>query len=262
MEERKLPVAYHGSELEIAAYVHAGASDQWLLCLHGLQTSRELFQGLLQRSPLNGYSSLSIDFVGFGDSSKPQGFSYDLRDQARICERLISDLGMKNIYVTGHSMGGMVGTLLLDMIPDKITGFVNLEGNLVAKDCGASRDVAQTPYEEFRQHGFDRLKRNIAESEGSNTQGRVKWVGQIPAHAFYRASTSIVAYSDSGELLPLFLKAPARKLYVYGNRNEYKIAPLERRVDVARIPKAGHFMFQDNFEATAQVIENFVLTSQ
>jgi len=258
MQEKTIQVRYSGNYLDISTYMHRGKTDKWLFCLHGLQTGKNLFTKLLQRSALSGYSYVSMDFVGFGSSSKPEDFSYDLRDQAEICKEVISNLDLSNIYIIGHSMGGMVGTMLLGMLPEKITGLINLEGNLVEQDCGESKKVAATNLEDYRKTGFAALKRKLQESTAPSAEMRRNCVAKISAHAFYHSSRSIVAYSESGELLPLFLEAPQRKLYIFGDSNRFKTEALEGRIQLAEVPNSGHFMFQDNFLATAKEIEKFL----
>lgn len=257
MEEINISVSSKGSDLTISAYLSRGG-EEWVLCLHGLQSNKEMFRDLLSQLYLKKYSVLAPDFIGFGKSSKPESFSYDLEDQANVCLGIILKLDMKRIHIIGHSMGAMVGTLLLSLIPEKIASFVNMEGNFVFEDCGASKEVAALTFKEFSEAGFEGLKREIAESGLPSAKNQMTWLQQIPDYAFYKSSKSIVAWSKSGKLLPIFLSSPHKKLYVYGEQNAFKAKVLNNRVATAEISKASHFMLTDNPAECLKVIGAFL----
>jgi len=149
---------------------------------------------------------LVIDFVGFGKSSKPKDFSYDIKDQAEICKQIINLLKIEKLHIIGHSMGGMIGTLLLNSLKDKVFSFVNLEGNLILKNCGTSLNVARHSFKEFREKQYDLIKSRIEESSEPSANYRIKWTRQIPDYVFYKASKSIVNWSKSRKLYTLFIE--------------------------------------------------------
>ena len=257
MEEIVMPIKYNEFNLEISAYIHKN-SNKWILCLHGLQSNKEIFKNLIPKSLFNNYSLLLIDFIGFGYSSKPENFSYDLIEQAKIIEEIIKSLDMRNINLIGHSMGGMVGTLLLDMIPEKISSIINMEGNLVLEDCGTSKDVENLGFEEFHNAEFQKIKDNVKQSNEPSAKYREKWLKQIPDYAFYKSSLSIVEWSRSEKLLKIFLNSEHKKLFMYGNKNKQKIKSLNNQIQLAEISNAGHFMLIDNVEECNKQIEQFL----
>src|SRR3989344_3772035 len=126
MEEIIIPIQYKDFDLEISAFISKN-SDNWLFCLHGLQSNKNMFNDLLSKPFFKNYSLFVIDFVGFGNSSKPEQFSYDLLDQAKICQEIILSLNLNKIHIIGHSMGGMIGTLLLEMVPERVNSLINME---------------------------------------------------------------------------------------------------------------------------------------
>ena len=257
MEEILVPVQYKGFDLEISAYIHRN-SDQCILCLHGLQSNKDIFKNVMINSFLKDYSILMVDFIGFGNSSKPKEFSYELMDQAKVIRAIITSLKMRNIHLIGHSMGGMIGILLLDMIPKKIISLINLEGNLVLEDCETSKDVGNFTFEEFHTFGFQKIKDEIRESNEKSAKCRETWLNQIPDYAFYNSSLSIVTWSKRRRLLSIFMKSKHKKLFVYGDKNKFKTNPLTSKIQLAEIPHAGHFMMIDNAKSCAEQIEQFL----
>lgn len=127
-----------------------------------------MFHKLVSRPLFNNYSLLLIDFVGFGNSSKPETFSYDLMDQALICQEIITSLDLRNIQIIGHSMGGMVGTLLLEMIRAKwltlIPDYAFYKSSLSIVDWSRSRKLL---------HIFLELKRRKLYIYGNKSKEKI-----------------------------------------------------------------------------------------
>jgi pimeloyl-ACP methyl ester carboxylesterase len=246
-----------GKQLEVATTIEKRGPN-WLLALHGLQSNKELFNPLFQQPFLSNHSLISMDFVGFGKSSKPIDFSYDIQDQANLVIELVRMLDIQNLEVVGHSLGGMVGTLLLNPLAGIIRSFVNMEGNLVSADCGLSKEVIDQPFDVFQGNNqFETIKTNIRNSQSAGSINRTKWVQDIPDFAFYKTCESIVHWSSTGELLKSFKAAQCKKLYMYGSKNKNKADVLSPEIARVEIPNAGHFMLQDNPEVCYRKLQDF-----
>src|ERR1700684_2286347 len=77
------------------------------------QSNKELFVPLLEQKFLDKYIVLALDCIGFGNSSKPENFSYNVEEQAHIIHEIIKQLDVKSLHIIGHSLGRVIGTLLL-----------------------------------------------------------------------------------------------------------------------------------------------------
>lgn len=238
MSSQIIPVNYSSLDLKISITIRR-KSEKWIMFFHGIQSDKELFTKLIKQSFFDNYSLLAIDFVGFGASSKSKNFSYDVLDQANICQEIINKLKIKELNLIGHSLGGMVGTLLLEPLKDIIKSFINMEGNLVYADCGLSKVVADLSFEDFKNQYSKKIS--------------------VPDFVFYKTSVSIVKWSKSEKLLKLFKESPVRKLFVYGEKNSNKVKILPKNFNSAMISNAGHFMLIDNPSECFKVIKNFYL---
>ena len=100
----KIPV-----ESGVGLYVEdIGPSDgQPILFIHGWPLNHECFEYQYNQLPKLGYRCIGVDLRGFGKSDKPWfGYTYDqLSDDIRV---VIDTLGLNNVTLAGHSMGGAI----------------------------------------------------------------------------------------------------------------------------------------------------------
>lgn len=82
-------------------------SNKTILFIHGWPANHRMFEYQFNHLPAMGYRCIGIDIRGFGKSSKPwSGYTYDrLADDIRV---VIDTLGLENITLAGHSMGGAI----------------------------------------------------------------------------------------------------------------------------------------------------------
>ncbi len=170
---------------------------------------------------------------------------------------VLDQLNIERCHLIGHSMGGMIGILMLEKLQSRALSIVNMEANMTAKDSGASLTVVTQSLEEFSSGGYDAFKETVAESHEKGSEKRLQWLSLIPDFVFYKSAKSITQWANSEKILKFFLSAPQKKLFVYGDKNRDKAARLPDTIEKAEIPHAGHRMLADNVEETRRVIENF-----
>lgn len=92
------------------AYADLGEGSPVLL-LHGFPTSSHLWRDV---APLLAPRARAIvpDLIGYGDSSKPSDAALDIRAQAGYVRELLDQLGVGELAVVGHDIGGGVAQLL------------------------------------------------------------------------------------------------------------------------------------------------------
>jgi len=211
-----------------------------VLFVHGLAVSRDCWRRLFDRPYFPQATLLLPDLVGFGRSPKPADFSYTMEDQAAVLEQLLALLPPLDLYIAAHSMGNAVALLLSPATLARTRAFANLEGNLIAADCGFSRLVADIPLAEYQERVFPAQQ---AEWQGDPALR----LDQTSATAVHKSAQSLVHWSDSGELLARFLGLPCRKGYFYGDENA--AMPVLQHlggVELYNIPRSGHGMMLDN----------------
>ncbi len=231
-------IPWRDSELKIS-YLSRQEHPECLVLLHGLQSSSELFRPFFTDPRFQKYSLIAPDLVGFGQSDKPAKFTYNLEDQAEMVTALVSKLALRNVILIGHSLGGMISTLLMETLPE-IEKVVSLEGNLVEADCGESLHVSRKSFSEFS-----------AQYKRSDS----------PDYAFYKSCCSIVDWSRSGKLLDIFESSHAPRLLITGGQSRFVSRPQGNGIVLKEIPGAGHFLLTDRPVAVMDSISDFLGTS-
>jgi len=228
--------------------------EEAIVFIHGLGASKESFLEAFRREEFKPFTLLSTDLVGFGDSDKPAGFSYLMKDQAKVLRKVIDRFGISQFHLVAHSMGGIVGIELCEIMPKRVCSFINSEGNLTAEDCTGSRRIADMGWEEFVRGGLEQFKRGLEEEfeRAGDQAGRtyLEMLSKATAESMYKSSISTVQESDLGDLFTRFSMLPFYKCYIYGEKNK-GVFPAEKLLKQKGIPifyvsKSGHAMMDEN----------------
>lgn len=82
-------------------------SQKTLVFLHGWGVDSQLWFKIAPMLVKKNYSLYFLDLSGFGRSQTPPEY-FDLDQYKNVVEKFISNLGLKNIVIIGHSFGGSV----------------------------------------------------------------------------------------------------------------------------------------------------------
>ena len=228
-------------------------SPDLILFLHGLACSGDSFRNLFDHSYFPNASLLVPDLIGFGQSSKPDDFSYTMEDQAVLCERLLDIFPAQRLHIVAHSMGNAIALLFTQNIFSKVQSFANLEGNLISEDCGLlSRGIIEVSFQEYQKRNF----RSHLYEFARHSQLRFN---QTTANAVYKSAESLVKWSDSGELLTRYFNLKCKKCYFWGEENsEMPVLKKLTSLKTIMIPNSGHGMMTDNPEAFYNELVKFI----
>jgi haloalkane dehalogenase len=103
-------------------YIDEGKGDV-LLFLHGNPAWSFTYRKLIKK--LSGsYRCIAVDYIGFGLSDKPEGWTYLPKDHAAYIETFIKYLQLKNITLVLNDWGGPIGMHYAVAHPDNIKSLV------------------------------------------------------------------------------------------------------------------------------------------
>jgi pimeloyl-ACP methyl ester carboxylesterase len=121
-----LPLTIEGQDLKMA-YMDippAGKGNgRAVLLLHGKNFFGAYWKDTIKALTQNGYRVIVPDQIGFGKSSKPN-IHYSFHFMAANTKKLLDSLGVNEVAVVGHSMGGMLAARFILMYPSVVTHLV------------------------------------------------------------------------------------------------------------------------------------------
>ena len=121
-----LPLVTEGQDLKMA-YMDVrpdrDGNGKTVLLLHGKNFFGAYWKDTIAFLTANGYRVIVPDQIGFGKSSKPN-LHYSFHALAANTKTLLDTLGVKEVTVVGHSMGGMLATRFALMYPATATRLV------------------------------------------------------------------------------------------------------------------------------------------
>ena len=262
MQPEKVNLRYKGCTCQIA-YLLRRAPEMAVVFLHGLGCSKHDFQAAFDHPELSDYTILAFDFPGCGNSSYPKTLTLNTDDLVEITHRVLSALGVKDIVLIGHSMGGLVALLYIERYRTNVRGFINIEGNLAPEDCFFSRLVAHSIFSDFTSTILPELKDRLKHAGNRGFREYAANLEKASKKAYYEYSPSLVEYSDTGNLLERYCALDIPKLFVYGAENRslsYLPRLTERDCGLVEIPASNHFPFHDNPTAFYHAIASFLKT--
>jgi len=133
-----LSLTIEGQDLRMA-YMDVPAEGKDLgrtvLLLHGKNFFGAYWKDTISVLSKNGFRVIVPDQLGFGKSSKPN-IHYSFHLLAANTKKLLDTLGVKEVAVVGHSMGGMLATRFALMYPEMVSDFI-LENPIGLEDYRA-----------------------------------------------------------------------------------------------------------------------------
>ncbi len=93
------------------------------LLFHGRNFPSSYWQDVIKGLALDGYRVIATDQIGFGKSSKPEG-PYSFDQMARNSAQMLDQLGIKQVDLVAHSMGGMLAARFARTYPERVRRLV------------------------------------------------------------------------------------------------------------------------------------------
>lgn len=86
-----------------------------LVLIHGFAASMRWWDGVVP-ALARDFRVIRVDLLGHGGSAKPED-GYGMEEQAETVGAVLQQLGVERAPVVGHSMGGIVGTAMVERFP-------------------------------------------------------------------------------------------------------------------------------------------------
>ncbi|MDR5773065.1 MULTISPECIES: alpha/beta hydrolase [unclassified Caballeronia] len=202
------------------AYRRSGTPDgrPTLLLLHGWPQTSWAWRRVM---PLlsRDFDVIAPDLPGFGDSSKPES-GFDKKTIARRLHDLVEALGVRQVAIVGHDLGGHVAYAYAAQWPDAVSHFVFVESSLPAFGQEEAMDVSRGGSWHF---GFN-MAGDISESLVSGREFL------FVDHFVHRETVGVFdADSISRDDIEVYARALARPGALRCSFSYYRTLPLDRK---------------------------------
>ena len=138
-----LTVTLHGNDLH---YVDAGDGDP-VVFVHGLLGSHQDWTSLLADLS-DRHRVLAPDLVGHGASAKPVG-DYSLGAHAAMLRDLLDHLGVAQVTLVGHSLGGGIALQFAYLFPERVRRLVLVSSGGLGRELSLLLRAATLPGAEW-----------------------------------------------------------------------------------------------------------------
>ncbi|HVX45845.1 MAG TPA: alpha/beta hydrolase [Mycobacteriales bacterium] len=241
------------------AWRQHGENPQILL-LHGFTDSGACWNPVIPG--LGGRSVVTTDARGHGESGLPEE-PFDSTDQAADAASVIEDLGLRDVVVMGHSMGGATAVSLAAARPDLVSALI-LEDPAVRS--GAMRRGPQ-PSESFlamkAMSDEERIEKCRADNPAWSDEElipRCEALGQFNLDVYQRRSNN----ADSRPTYETLRSLSLPVLLLHGDADRGSIVDQEllptlgENIRALHIPGVGHSIRRENQPAFLAAVNEFL----
>lgn len=234
-----------------------------IVYIHGLGESGLCFVRLIEDPRLSSWDHVVPDLPGYGKSS----WRHPPLSLPELVAGLLTWLEQREssrVMLLGHSMGGVLGTLLCEQRPDLFSGFVNVEGNLSEGDCTFSGQAALHSEQAFISSGGYQLFDAVYSDGGDEPAMRSYYASlrMCDPSAFHKNSVELVKVSRGEQLAKRLRDVEVPYLYLLGHPRgcgERSIQLLdEAQANWLKVEDAGHWPFVDQQDAFVAVLLTFL----
>ena len=260
-----LNVVTNGTQI----YVRAGGEGSAVLLLHGYGETGDMWAPLAARLARN-HKVIVPDLRGLGLSSRPAG-GYDKKTQAEDMAGVLDALKIDKVDLVTHDIGNMVGYAFAAQHPDRVRKFVIIDAPLPG--IGPWDDIVRShalwhfsfygPDAERLVKGreriyLDRFWNEFSADPKKFDEASRKHYAQLyaAAGAMHAGFEQFKAFVAKGMLTMPVLAIGGEKSF--GSMMGTVMRAAATNVQTAVVPNSGHWVMEENPEATMKLIEDFL----
>jgi pimeloyl-ACP methyl ester carboxylesterase len=242
------------------------AGEPSIVLIHGFANSLQTFR-LLAPLLADEYHVVALDMPGFGLSDKPADRDYSNDSQGRIVGNFVRALGLQQIVIGGHSMGGTLAVHIAVKEPE-VVGVIFFNPGIITTGVPAATEYFIFPLPRISAKTFaDRdfrerfLKTSYVRPEiiTDDVMDEVM-IGSL-TDDYYAGTTQMMGYYVAGDEVAMLQDIRVPVLIVWGEQDKNK--PLSEATELqALLPgsklvlinDAAHYVHEESPAAAARAI--------
>jgi pimeloyl-ACP methyl ester carboxylesterase len=256
-------VTVDGLDVRYRTWGEPGPDKPTALLIHGFANSLQSFRRV---APLlaDRYYVVAYDMPGYGLSAKPAPFDYRNASQAKFASDLIRALGLKNVVVGGHSLGGAIA-LRVAVDDPEVVGLVVMNPGIVTTGVPPIAKYLVFPFPRLQAKLFgdpefrsNFLKRSFVDPSIVTDQVIADLSLTSRSEGYQRGMTHLMGQYQDADEIPLLAKVKVPSLIVWGAQDRGKPAgefeelhALLPAADTVYVESSGHYVQEEAPEETA-----------
>jgi magnesium chelatase accessory protein len=250
-------IAVNEMELRYQSFGSPGPDKPNLVLIHGFGNSLQSFR-LLAPLLADDFYVVTFDLPGFGLSSKPADYDYRAASQAKTIGDFVRAMGLKQVIIGGHSLGGALALRVAVNEPEVI-GLVLMNPGIINTGVPAITQYLKFPFPRLSAKQFsDReFRKNFLKmsfiDESVVTEAVIDDLMLASrSEGYLEGNTRMMGQYESASEVALLGSVTVPTVIVWGakdrNKTPEELAELERGIpDSTTVvaPEAGHFVHEE-----------------
>jgi pimeloyl-ACP methyl ester carboxylesterase len=277
------PAAFHDQMIETngtSLYVRVGGSGPAVVLLHGFGDSGDMWAPIAAILAKD-HTVIVPDLRGMGLSAHPDS-GYTKKNEAVDIAGVLDRLGVQRADLVTHDIGNMVGYALAAQYPARITRWVVIDAPLPGLG-GWAAQLSNPKTWHFNFHGpdeerlvagreriyLDRFWDELSDDPARIDEATREHYAALYAqpHAIHDAFEQFVAFPQDGVDNQALLAAGGKltmPVLALGGEKSYgagmatEIAVVAIHVEGGVIPASGHWVMEENPDATTRMVVDFL----
>ena len=261
-------ITVDGIQLRYKSWGEPHANQPAIVLIHGFANSAYTFRKL---GPLLGkdYYVLALDLPGFGLSDKPSEHNYSNASQAGIIEAFIREMGLKQVIIGGHSMGG-AHTVHVAIDAPEVVGAILMNPGIISTGVPPATEYLAFPMPRIAAKTFaDRafrerfIKTSFVNPNLITEEDIDEIMLATKTDDYIDGTTQLMSYYKAGSEINMLADIRVPVLIVWGAQDSNKPAGEARQLQgmiansqLVLVDDAGHYVHVEAPEETAAAIRD------
>ena len=239
-----------------------------IVLLHGYLESADVWNGFAEKLALE-FRVISVDLPGCG-LSDVYGEVHGMEFMANAIKELVDSLGLKKVFMTGHSLGGYVTLAFLEYFPDYLSGYCLFHSQPFSDSPEAlenrKREIEivkmgkknlMYPDNVMRMFAHSNLEKfSEAFQRSKDIASRIGEEGIIAVLNGMMIRPSRLSYMEEGKVPCLWILGSMDN-YIPGDFIQTKVN-LPANAKMVILKKSGHMGFIEEEDKSVEIITEFV----